>query len=177
MNHAYRTPAVLAATALLAFAGTAAAQTAQPAATAAPKPAPAATQASTRPAAAPAASGLRAEPVPPQVDAAFKAFDTDRNGSLSLAEFRTGWQAMRRGGGQSAQARLQHQFEQLDANNNGGIDRTEYPDMVLVKRAGSAAPPFSEFDRDSSQKLEYAEYTALVQRLSTRRTGAASPRK
>jgi glucose/arabinose dehydrogenase len=124
----------------------------------------------------PAAAGVRAEPVPPQVDAAFKAFDTDRNGSLSLAEFRSGWQTMRRSGAQTVQARLQQQFKQVDANGNGGIDRTEYSGLVLVKRAGSAAPPFSEFDRDGSQKLEYAEYAELVRRLGTAQTGTA-PRK
>jgi hypothetical protein len=143
-----------------AFAQTQGAAT--PARSAATQPVPAAQQAGT---ARPANPAVRAEPVPPQVDAAFKAFDTDRDGSLSLAEFRTGWQAMRRGGTQTAQARLQHQFKELDANDNGGIDRTEYPNMVLVKRAGSAAPPFSEFDRDRSQKLEYAEYAELVRRL------------
>jgi Ca2+-binding EF-hand superfamily protein len=74
------------------------------------------------------------------------------------------------------QARLQQQFKQVDANGNGGIDRTEYSGLVLVKRAGSAAPPFSEFDRDGSQKLEYAEYAELVRRLGTAQTGTA-PRK
>ena len=170
MKRTHRIPGAVVAAALLAFACTAAAQT-QPTTSAAPQPA----QAAARPAPKPAASGLRAEPIPPRVDAAFKAWDTDHDGSLTLAEFHAGWRSARRGGAQTAQAGLQQQFKQLDANGNGGIDRTEYPNMVLVERAGSAAPPFSEFDRDSSQKLEFAEYTALVQRLSARR--AATPRK
>lgn len=167
--------ALLAAGLACAGAVFAQATTAPPAQPAAAQPRAAARDA---PANKPAAS-LRAEPVPPQVDAAFKAFDTDRNGSLSLAEFRAGWQTMRRGGAQTVQSRLQRQFEQLDANGNGGIDRTEYSNMVLVRRAGGAAPPFSEFDRDGSQKLEFAEYAALVQRLATRPTAAPTtpPRK
>lgn len=172
MNPTRRIAAALAATTALAIAGSAFAQApqAQPAAA---TPAQPATQAAT-PAPKPAAAGVRAEPAPARVEAAFKAWDTDRNGALTLEEFRTGWQNVRRGGAQTAQAGLQQQFKQLDANGNGGIDRTEYPNMMLVKRAGGAAPPFSEFDRDSSQKLEFAEYTALVQRLGAKPAAASA---
>jgi glucose/arabinose dehydrogenase len=177
MSQTTRLQAALLAAASLALSSAASAQsqsTPTPARPASAQTTAAQTTTASQPAAArPATSGVRAEPVPPQVDAAFKAFDTDRNGALSLAEFRTGWQTMRRGGAQTVQARLQQQFKQVDANGNGGIDRTEYSGLVLVKRAGSAAPPFSEFDRDGSQRLEYAEYAELVRRLGTPRTGAA----
>lgn len=177
MSHASRIPSLVLAAAALAFAAAAAAQappaqgTAPPSAPA--KPAPA--QPSVAPKAAPA--GVRAEPVPPQVDVAFKAFDTDHNGALTLAEFRAGWTRLRSGGAQHAQGGLKQQFDHIDANHNGGIDRTEYPNLMLVKRAGAAAPPFSEFDRDRSQKLEYGEYAGLVRRLATARGGAAAPGK
>lgn len=180
MSQTTRLQAALLAVASLVLSSAASAQTQSTPTPARPATAAqtttAAQPAQTPTAARPAAAGVRAEPVPPQVDAAFKAFDTDRNGSLSLAEFRTGWQAMRRGGTQTVQARLQQQFKQVDANGNGGIDRTEYSGLVLVKRAGSAAPPFSEFDRDGSQKLEYAEYAELVRRLGTATTGTAPPK-
>ena len=176
MSQTTHLQAALLAAASLALSYTASAQT--PGTPAPARPATAQTTPAPQPAqpaaaARPAAAGVRAEPVPPQVDAAFKAFDTDRNGSLSLAEFRTGWATLRHGGAQTVQARLQQQFKQVDANGNGGIDRTEYSGLVLVKRAGSAAPPFSEFDRDGSQKLEYAEYAELVRRLGTPKTGTA----
>jgi glucose/arabinose dehydrogenase len=177
MSQTTRLQATLLAIASLVLSSVASAQSQSTPTPARPATAAQTTTASQPTAAArPAAAGVRAEPVPPQVDAAFKAFDTDRNGSLSLAEFRAGWQAMRQGGAQTMQARLQQQFKQVDANGNGGIDRTEYSGLVLVKRAGSAAPPFSEFDRDGSQKLEYAEYAELVRRLGTAQTGTA-PRK
>ena len=146
---------------LTALAAPAIAQTAPSAAPAA-KPAPV----------APARTTTPPPPVPPQVDAAFKAWDTDKNGSLSPAEFRAGWARLRQGGAQNVEARLQQQFKHVDANNNGGIDRTEYANLLLIKQAGSAAPAFSEFDRDGSQKLEFGEYTELVRRMAQRRPGA-----
>jgi len=128
--------------------------------------------------AAPSEPGLRAEPVPPAVDAAFQAWDTNHDNSLSPAEFRNGWRNLRRGGRQTVGGPgLRQQFERLDTNDNDGIDRVEYSDMVLVKRAGAMAPPFSEADSNRSQKIEFGEYGALVQRLRAAEAGSApSPR-
>ena len=90
-------------------------------------------------------SGLRAEPVPPAVDALFHKVDVNDDGALSLAEFRNGWRRLHyRRGRQTAMAGLRAQFNRLDADDDGGIDRTEYPDMLLVKRAGPLALPFSQ---------------------------------
>lgn len=150
------------AIAVIIAASTAAAQVA-------PKPATPAVSTGT---ATQPATTLRAEPVPPAVDAAFKTWDTDHNNVLSLAEFRNGWRNMKRGSRQTTGAGLRQQFDRLDANGNDGIDRVEYSDMVLLKRAGAMAPPFSEADRNRSQKLEFDEYSALVQRL--RSTGGQS---
>ena len=122
------------------------------------------------------ATALRAEPVPPAVDSAFKAWDTDRNNALSLAEFRNGWRTMKRGSRQTTGPGLRQQFDRLDANGNDGIDRIEYSNMVLLKRAGAMAPPFSEADRNRSQKLEFDEYSALVQRLQSTGGRSATPR-
>jgi hypothetical protein len=171
MNPIFRTGTALIMTAVLSLASAAAAQT--------PTPAPAQTQlpAAARPAPtpAPAAGPVRAEPVQLQVDAAFKAWDADHNGSLTLDEFRTGWRNLSRDAAQPVEARLRQQFDRVDANRNAGIDRTEYPDLILVKQAGSAAPAFSEFDRDGSQKLEFAEYTELVRRLVPAAPANAAP--
>ena len=122
-----------------------------------------------------AAPALRAEPVPPAVDTAFRAWDTNHDDALSLVEFRNGWRNMKRGSRQTTGAGLRQQFERLDANDNDGIDRVEYSDMVLLKRAGTLAPPFSEADRNRSQKLEFDEYSALVQRLRSNRVPPRTP--
>lgn len=121
---------------------------------------------------------LRAEPVPPAVDAAFRAWDSNHDGSLDLQEFRNGWRNFRRGPRQTVgDAGLRQQFDRIDADNNGGIDRDEYPNLVLVKRAGALASPFSEVDRNHDQKLDFAEYSGLVHQLRAIRAGATPPTK
>lgn len=121
-------------------------------------------------------AALRAEPVPPAVDAAFLAWDSNRDGSLNLQEFRNGWRNFRRGPKQRVgDTGLRRQFDRIDADNNGGIDRDEYPDLVLVKRAGALASPFSEVDRNHDQKLDFVEYSGLVRRMSTTRAEATPP--
>ena len=163
MNRTQRIRAALATTVLLAFAGAAAAQSA-PVPTVAPQP----VQSAPSPAPKPAATDLRAEPVPPQVDAVFKAWDTNHDGTLTLAEFHAGWRNIRRGDRQTTgMAGLRQQFGRIDADDSGGIERDEYPNLVLVKRAGAQAPPFSEVDRNHDGKLDFAEYSELVRRLQT----------
>lgn len=102
--------------------------------------------------------------VPPEIDAAFTAWDLDKNGVLSRAEFRSGWVALRRAG--ELQTRLRAQFHAVDANKNDAIDAGEYNSLVLVQRAGKSAPPLSTFDTNKDQRLEFDEYLQLVQRLA-----------
>ncbi len=103
-----------------------------------------------------------------QADVAFAAWDSDKNGMLSLNEFRAGWAAVRRLS--EVQARLQEQFRTVDTNRNNAIDTSEYTNLLLVKRAGKSAPPLSAFDSNKSQRLEFPEYVSLVRRL-----GATQP--
>lgn len=95
---------------------------------------------------------------------AFKAWDKDRNGSLSLVEFRTGWQQVQRVA--ETQARLRHQFGMVDVNKNNAIDPAEYGNLVLVKQAGKNAPQMSVFDANRDGKLAFGEYVKLVQALA-----------
>jgi hypothetical protein len=122
--------------------------------------------AATKPAAATADKA-----VPPEIDAAFAAWDLDKNGALSLDEFRSGWVALRRAG--ELQARLRAQFHAVDTNKNDAIDAGEYGSLVLVKRAGKSAPPLSSFDTNKDQRLEFDEYVELVQRLAAAERSAA----
>ena len=109
-----------------------------------------------KPAPQPAAADPAAE--------AFKAWDKDKNGNLSLVEFRTGWQQVQRAA--ELQARLRHQFGTVDANKNSAIDPAEYGNLMLVKNAGAKAPQMSVFDANRDGKLAYGEYVKLVQALA-----------
>jgi len=113
------------------------------------------------------AKPIVAEPVPPRVDATFRLWDKDRNGALSLQEFRTGWATLRREGARASRQRAQ--FDKVDASNNGAIDASEYPNLLLVKRVGASAPPLATFDANRNGRLEFVEYQDLVRRLSPSR--------
>jgi Ca2+-binding EF-hand superfamily protein len=117
------------------------------------------------PAAKPPAKAA-AETVPPEIDTAFRAWDADKSGTLSLQEFRNGWMLLRRAG--ELQARLREQFHKIDANGNNAIDANEYANLVLVKQAGKSAQPLSSFDTNKDQRLVFGEYVELVQRMAQR---------
>jgi len=101
---------------------------------------------------------------PPEIDAAFKDWDADRNGSLSLQEFRNGWLVLRRA--EAMQVRLREQFQKIDVNRNSAIDANEYGNLVLVKQAGKSAPALAAFDANKDQRLEFGEYIELVRTMS-----------
>jgi hypothetical protein len=123
-------------------------------------------------AAKPAASPAGA---PPEAQAVFASWDSDRNGVLSLTEFQNGWLLLRRAG--EIEARLHEQFKTIDANHNGAIDAGEYANLVLVKRAGASAQPLSAFDANKNQRLEFGEYMELVRRMAAARPATAAPKK
>lgn len=113
--------------------------------------------------------------VPPEIDAAFKDWDADRSGSLTLQEFRNGWLILRRA--EAMQMRLREQFQKIDVNKNSAIDGNEYGNLVLVKQAGASAPGLANFDANKNQRLEFAEYVELVRRMSTPRQSAPAAKK
>lgn len=96
----------------------------------------------------------------------FKAWDKNRNGNLSLIEFRAGWQQVQRVA--ETQARLRQQFGRVDANDNGAIDPGEYDNLLLVKNARAKAPQMSVFDGNRDGRLAFGEYVTLVQALAPR---------
>ena len=121
-------------------------------------------QAAAQSAAAKPAPATQARPAQDQAADAFKAWDKDGNGNLSLVEFRTGWQQVQRVA--ETQARLRHQFGTVDANKNNAIDPAEYTSLLLVKQAGKNAPQMSVFDANKDGKLAFGEYVKLVQTLA-----------
>ena len=112
----------------------------------------------------PQPAAAQAKPAADPAGEAFKAWDKDRNGSLSPVEFRAGWQQVQRVA--ETQARLRHQFGVVDANRNGAIDPPEYGGLLLVKNAGARAPQMSTFDANKDGKLAFPEYVRLVQALA-----------
>ncbi|RZA22392.1 MAG: EF-hand domain-containing protein [Lysobacteraceae bacterium] len=115
------------------------------------------------------ATAPQARPAADPAGEAFKAWDKDGNGSLSLPEFRAGWQQVQRV--TDTQARLRHQFGTVDTNKNGAIDPAEYASLLLVKNAGKNAPQMSVFDGNRDGKLEFGEYVKLVQQLAPQDSG------
>lgn len=99
-----------------------------------------------------------------QIDQTFAAWDTNHDKVLSIDEFRTG---ARNTEITLAERRLQAQFNAVDKNHDRFIDAEEYKALLLVKRAGTAAPALSAFDANKDQKLDFAEYTALVRKLAS----------
>jgi hypothetical protein len=113
-----------------------------------------------------------ASPASAQAAGVFDALDTDKDKALSLQEFQTGY-----AGAQHAiarEVRLREQFHVVDADHNGAIEAEEYINLVLVKRAGKAAPALSAFDANKDQKLEFAEYEAAVRQLSALQPATAT---
>ena len=99
----------------------------------------------------------------PRLQATFDAWDANKDHQLSFDEFQAGWNAVRKAA--EVQAALRKQFQSVDADKNVGIDAREYANLVLVKRAGNAAPPLSTFDTDQDQRLQFGEYVQMVRRL------------
>lgn len=122
-------------------------------ATATPTAAAPATARSTRPAAAPG-DGQAATP-----DQLFTLWDIDKNKTLTLDEFKNGWESARE---QNIIGRLETQFRAADKDKSGLIEAVEFANLPLIKRAGSGAPPMSAFDANKDQKLDFKEYLDLV---------------
>ena len=133
--------AALAAVVALAFAGAAAAQTA-----------------GTAKAAAPAANKPRvATP-----DETFALWDKDKNKALSLEEFKAGYQMVQ---AQGTVRKLHGNFAAMDKNKSGSLESDEYANLELIKKAGTKAPPLSNFDADKNGRLEFKEYLVMIEAM------------
>lgn len=125
---------------------------------------PPATTAAPAPAAAPAAAfstgapGKTAQPVD-QVARQFARWDTDRNGSLTLEEFRVGYLQAERS---MALAQLRQQFVARDTDKSGYLEKGEYEALPLVKKEGAKAAPFAQVDKNGDGRLDFTEYAAVV---------------
>lgn len=112
----------------------------------------------------PATTPIVAEQVPARVSATFTAWDVNKDKVLSEQEFEAGWRNLQREA--ALEVALRRQFNLVDADKSGAIDASEYKSLLLIKRAGKAAPPLSSFDVNRNQRLEFAEYLGLVHRMT-----------
>jgi len=103
------------------------------------------------------AAGAAAQQATP--DATFTRWDKDKNKSLSLDEFKAGWQEAQT---TAALRKLRANFNAMDANKSGGLEASEYAKLELIKRAGANAPMMSAFDADKNQALDFKEYVSLI---------------
>jgi Ca2+-binding EF-hand superfamily protein len=130
--------------------------------------------------AAPAASARPAQAARPAqqaglgADAAFAAWDKDKNGSLSKDEFRAGYDAAIES---LAVQRLRVEFQRHDANHDNRLDAGEYANLALVQHAGKSAPMLSAFDKDKNQSLDFAEYVEFVRVVAKSQMAAPAPKQ
>lgn len=106
---------------------------------------------------APAAAKAQATP-----DAIFARWDKDKNKTLSVEEFKAGWQEIQTA---NALRKLHANFVAMDSNKSGALEANEYANLELIKRGGKAAPLLSAFDTDKNQRLEFKEYVGMVNAL------------
>jgi Ca2+-binding EF-hand superfamily protein len=116
------------------------------------------------PAAAPAggfSTGTPVKAVQPVDNVAkqFARWDTDKNGSLSLEEFRVGYLQAERN---IAIAQLRQQFVARDTDKSGYLEKGEYEALPLVKQEGAKAAPFAAVDKNGDGRLDFTEYAELV---------------
>lgn len=110
-----------------------------------------------------------------RVEATFAAWDSNKDHLLSLAEFQSGWAALQKA--TAIEMRLHQQFQAVDGDHDGSLEAGEYANLVLVKRAGKAAPPLSAFDGNKDQRLQFPEYLAVVRKLGAQPAAAPAAGK
>jgi Ca2+-binding EF-hand superfamily protein len=113
-----------------------------------------------------ASSSIHAQPAsapqPVGANEVFARWDKDHNKTLSQDEFKAGWDQVQ---ANLLVFKLRENFSAMDSNRNGVLDATEYANLELVRKAGTAAPPMSAFDSNKSQGLDFKEYLAFIKAM------------
>ena len=99
-------------------------------------------------------------------DDVFNRWDKNKNKSLTVEEFRTGWQEVQMS---MAVRKLHDNFVRMDDDKNGSLEQAEYAKLELIKRAGNTAPMLSFYDQDKNGKLDFKEYVDLVNAMTQRK--------
>jgi Ca2+-binding EF-hand superfamily protein len=112
--------------------------------------------------AAPAKPAAGTKPHVATPDETFALWDKDKNKSLSLDEFKAGFQMAQT---QQTVRKLHGNFTAMDKNKSGALEADEYANLELVKKAGSKAPMMSFYDTDKNGKLDFKEYLAMIEAM------------
>ena len=142
----------------------------------------------TPPAVAQSGSAASAASLPPtraqvsaQLDANFKAVDTNGDKSLSAAEI----EAAQAKSVAQAKAKIAKQmdaeFAKMDANKDGQLSLTEFKAAAPTPRAPPASELLAQVDRNKDGKLSADEYRATplanFDRIDTNKDGTISPQE
>lgn len=95
-------------------------------------------------------------------DETFALWDKDKNKSLSLDEFKAGFQMSQ---AQIAVRKLHGNFTAMDKNKSNFIEQDEYANLEIIKKAGAKAPVLATFDVDKNGKLDFKEYVKLIETM------------
>lgn len=128
--------------------------------------------AQTTPAAKPATGSAPGVRRAGSAEEVFALWDKDKNKSISLDEFKAGWNNVMAA---NAITRLQAQFRSHDTDKSGFLEGGEYAALPLIKQAGASAPMMSAYDGNKDGKLDFKEYTGLVDMMMKNRQ--AAPKK
>ena len=96
---------------------------------------------------------------PATPEAVFNTWDKDKNKSLSLEEFRSGWTEIQM---RQTLAKLHQNFVAMDANKSNALEQSEFANLEVIKKAGAKAPMLSAFDADKNGKLDFKEYVQMI---------------
>lgn len=105
----------------------------------------------------PAAGAKAATP-----EAIFDRWDKDKNKSLSLDEFRAGWQEVQMG---ALVRKLHGNFVSMDTNKSGSLEANEFANLELVKKSKTPVQ-FASFDTDKNQKIDFKEYVGMIKAMA-----------
>jgi Ca2+-binding EF-hand superfamily protein len=98
------------------------------------------------------------------IDEMFKAMDRDGNKQLSYNEFKMAVVNERKQ--VLIIERLRADFTQLDKNRSKSLDAAEFNAHPGIKTLSEPKPKLSQFDRNSDQNLDFAEYVGFIQQMN-----------
>jgi Ca2+-binding EF-hand superfamily protein len=114
-----------------------------------------------------------------QLDATFKAVDTNHDGSISTAELQAQQTKELQALQAQARAKLQEDFNRLDTNKDGQLSFAEFSAVASVKPSQTAAQLIASMDTNHDGKVSEAEFEAgrlaLFDKIDANHDGVVTP--